>query len=174
MEGKKEDFYEGVADRSELLKLMKRGLKDKGQKIYTNSTKTDLLQEIISEVGKSQVTIGDRKVESIINQIITGQVGLNQLASNIDQTKSDLCETCSEKETTQHYVFHCEKYNNQRNDLERDVEEILARNGIVQSVINLKVLTGNLEEASRSINGELKKAFGTFLRSTERLIKNQN
>ena len=174
MEGKKEDFYEGVADRSELLKLMKHGLKDKWQQIYTNSTKTDLLQEIISEVGKSQVTIGDRKVESIINQIITGQVGLNQLASKIDQTKSDLCETCSEKETIQHYVFHCEKYNNQRNDLERDVEEILARNGIVQSEINLKVLTGNLEEASRSINGELKKAFGTFLRSTERLIKNQN
>ena len=101
-------------------------------------------------------------------------MGLNQLASKIDQIKSDLCETCSEKETIQHYVFHCEKYNNQQNDLERDVEEILARNGIVQSEINLKVLTGNLEEASRRINGELKKAFGTFLRSTERLIKNQN
>ena len=35
----------------------------------------------------------------------------------------------------------------------------VARNGIVQSVINLKVLTGNLDEASRSINRELKNAF---------------
>ena len=129
---------------------MKRGMQDKWQKTYTNSTKTDLLQEIISEVGKSQVTIGDRKVESIINKIITGQVELNHLASKTDQTKSDLCESCSEKDTIQHYVFHCEKYNNQRNDLERGVEEILAGSGIVQSVINPKVLTGNLEEASRS------------------------
>ena len=26
MEGKKDDFYEGVADRSELIKMMKRGI----------------------------------------------------------------------------------------------------------------------------------------------------
>ena len=99
-----------------------------------------------------QITSYHWRQESRVNHKsdITGQAELNHLASKIDQTKSDLCESCSEKETIQHYVFHCEKYNNQRNDLERGVEEILARNGIVQSVINLKVLTGNLEEASRS------------------------
>ena len=70
MEGKKENFFEGVADRSEPLKLIKHGLQEKWQKIYTNFTKTDLLQEIIPEVGKSQVTIADRKVETIINQIL--------------------------------------------------------------------------------------------------------
>ena len=34
---------------------------------------------IITEVGKSQPSSGDRKVEAIINQLITGQVGLNYL-----------------------------------------------------------------------------------------------
>ena len=41
MVGKKEDFYEGVADRSDLLKLMKQGVQEKWQKIYENSTKSN-------------------------------------------------------------------------------------------------------------------------------------
>ena len=64
--------------------------------------------------------------------------------------------------------FHCEKYNNQCKDLKRDVEEILARNETVQLVINLKVLTRNIEEASRSTNGELKRAIGTFFNQINR------
>ena len=173
MEGKKEDFYEGVADRTELLKLMKHGVQEKWQKIYVNSTKSDNIQEIITEVGKLQPSIADRKVETTINQFITGQVGLNYLTSKIDKTKSELCETCSEKETIQHYIFYCQLYHQQRQVLEREIEEILARNGITQPVINLKVLSGNLDEISRNINLELKVAFGGFLRSTGRLIKNQ-
>ena len=83
------------------------------------------------------------------------------------------CETCSEKETIQHFIFHCQLYHQQRPVLEREIEEILARNGITQPVINLKVLSGNLDEISRNINLELKVTFGGFLRSTWRLIKNQ-
>ena len=77
MIGKKEDFFEGVADRSILLTLMKQEVTEKWQKIYVNSPKSDTLQDVITEVGKSQPSIGDRKVEAIINQLITGQLGLN-------------------------------------------------------------------------------------------------
>ena len=167
------EWWWTVADRSELLKLMKHGVQEKWQKIYVNSTKSDNIQEIITEVGKLQPSIADRKVETTINQFITGQVGLNYLTSKIDKTKSELCDTCSEKETIQHYIFHCQLYHQQRQVLEREIEEILARNGITQPVINLKVLSGNLDEISRNINRELKVAFGGFLRSTGRLIKNQ-
>ena len=86
---------------------------------------------MISEVGKSQVTIGDGNVETITNQIITGQVELNRKAFKIDKTLSYLCESCLEKETIQHYVFHCEKYKNKRNDLGRDVEEIWSETGLL-------------------------------------------
>lgn len=174
MVGKKEDFYEGVADRTELMKIMKREVTDKWQKIYENSTKSDRLQEIITKVGKPQTSIRDRKVETVINQIISGQVGLNYYTSMIDTTKSALCETCSDKETIQHYIFHCKKYEQQRQLLERDIEDILARNGVSQGDINLKVLTGNLDEVNRDINWELKTAFGRYLKTTERLIKSTN
>ena len=72
MIGKKEDFFEGVADRSILLTLMKQEVTEKWQKIYVNSPKSDTLQDVITEVGKSQPSIGDRKVEAIINKLITG------------------------------------------------------------------------------------------------------
>ena len=49
--------------------------------ININSNELDTLQDIITEVGKSQPSSGDRKVEAIINQLITGQVGLNYLKS---------------------------------------------------------------------------------------------
>ena len=72
--------------------------------------KGDTLQDVITEVGKSQPSIGDRKVEAIINQLISGQVGLNYLTSKIDKNKSPNCDLCSEKETIDHYIFKCQKY----------------------------------------------------------------
>ena len=96
MVGKKEDFYEGVADKSELIQTTKGSIQEKWQKIYDTSTKTDL-QEVISEVGKHQPNTGDREVVSTINQIITGQVALNYLKAKIDNTKSDKCDFCDKK-----------------------------------------------------------------------------
>ena len=57
--------------------MMKGSIQEKWQKIYGTSTKTDLLQEVISEVGKHQARTSDREVDSTINQIITGQAALN-------------------------------------------------------------------------------------------------
>ena len=51
MAGIKDDFYEDVANRSVHLKLMKRGVQEKGQNIYVNSTKSETLQGLITEVG---------------------------------------------------------------------------------------------------------------------------
>ena len=74
-----ETFFEGVADRSVQLTLMKQEVTEKWQKIYVNSPISDTLQDVITEVGKSQPSTGDREVKAIINQLITGQVGLNFL-----------------------------------------------------------------------------------------------
>ena len=79
---------------------------------YVNSPKSDTLQDVITEVGKAQSSIGDRKVEAIINQLITGQVGLYYLTSKIDKNKSPNCDLCSEKETIDHYTELSETQNN--------------------------------------------------------------
>ena len=78
MIGKKEDFFEGVADRSILLTLKKQEVTEKWQKIYVNSPKSDTLQDVITEVGKSEPSIGDRNVEAIINQPDLGSITLKK------------------------------------------------------------------------------------------------
>ena len=80
------------------------------------------------------------------------------------------CVLCNEKEPIHNYIFECQKYSTQREILERGVEDILARNDIKLSVINLRTLTGNLEDVNSIINCELRTAFGKFIRSTGRLV----
>ena len=46
-------------------------------------------------------------------------------------------------------------------------------NTIIQTDINLKVLTGNIDGICRAINLELKTAFSTFLRITDNSAQNQ-
>ena len=75
------------------------------------------------------------------------------------------------KETIQHYIFHCQEYHNQRQVLEGDIKEILARNGIMQAMISLKVLT-NLDDICSNNSLDLKTAFDRILTSTGSLIKN--
>ena len=106
---------------------------------YLNSPESDTLQEAITEVGKLQTSPGDRKVEDIINQLITGRVGLNFITSKIDNSKSVNDEMCSEKETIGHYIVNCQKYLIQRQVLEREIEEILTINTIIQIFINLSL-----------------------------------
>ena len=49
---------------------MKQEVTEKWQKMYVNTPKSDALQEVITEVGISQPSTVDRKVEAIINQLI--------------------------------------------------------------------------------------------------------
>ena len=60
--------FEGVADRSVLLTLMKQEVTEKWQKMYLNSQESYTLQEVIREVGKPQPSNGDRNVKAIINK----------------------------------------------------------------------------------------------------------
>ena len=104
----------------------------------------------------------DREVESTINQTITRQVTLNYLKAKIDNTKSDKCDFRTQKKQYSTAFFECEQYNSHREVLEREVESILASNDIKITVINLKVLTGNLDDSNRLINNKLEICFWEF------------
>ena len=54
MKGEKEDFFEGVADRSVLLTLVKQEVTEKWHKKFPHFPKADTLQEVITEVEKPQ------------------------------------------------------------------------------------------------------------------------
>ena len=45
-----EDFYEGEADKKEMIRLMKGSIVEKWQRMYENSEHTEKLQEIIPNI----------------------------------------------------------------------------------------------------------------------------
>ena len=42
--------------------------------------------------------------------LITGHTNLNYMIAKIDNTKSELCDTCKVKESISHYLYDCKIY----------------------------------------------------------------
>ena len=66
-------------------------------------------------------------------------------------------------------MFHCDRYDEERKELEHSVEDILCREGINSvSVISLKVLIGVLEDISRQGQCYLIDALSKYIKCAKR------
>ena len=173
MVDKKVDFYEGVAEKKEIIQILRSSIKDKWQRMVDNSKTTDKIHETITQVGTAFVVKNkERRVTRVINQLISGNAYLNYMVSKIDTSKSELCDSCKTRETINHYLYDCERYDRERIELEKDLERILTTHGLQHiSDINIKVMTGNLEEASKTANLELRNALTLYISKTKRFFK---
>ena len=77
------------------------------------------------------------------------------------------CPKCDVKETVEHFLYDCTVYKAERDELERNVEEILYRYDYTPTNLDLKVLTGNLD-GDPNMNRQLSRVFQDFLQSTGR------
>ena len=78
-------------------------------------------------------------------------------------------QTCQIKEDTEHYLYHCDKYQSERNKLETTIEDILHREDMKEiQVINLKVMIGAADKFSREGQNEIIEALMEFIRCTQR------
>ena len=91
----------------------------------------------------------------------------------MNSNMSELCETCSETEDTNHFLFHCQKFTKEREQLENRVGEILNGAGLNEVAnIDLAVLVGMVENADRDTQSELIGALMEFIKSSKRFTKN--
>ena len=87
----------------------------------------------------------------------------------IDKTASRMCDTCKVPEDTEHYLFHCVAYQEERDTLEKTVKEVLNSEGLnTVSDITLKVLNGSIEGISRQSQTDLIGALIQYIKSTKR------
>ena len=106
----------------------------------------DRIQETFFEVGKRNCYGEyDRANFSALNQILSGHSRLNGHQAKISQNQSELCAECKVSETIEHFIFDCDIYSDERKELVESVENILAREGMTCSIIDMKVLSGNIE-----------------------------
>ena len=78
---------------------------------------------------------------------------MSQLRSNFDYLKhttckydhqeNDICEVCGESETVEHYIFNCDKYTSQRNDLKSKLNDldINMDNILINDLLGLQNMT---------------------------------
>ena len=80
-----------------------------------------------------------------------------------------MCDTCKVPEDTEHYPFHCDAYQEERDTLEKTVEDVLNREGLnTVSDITLKVLNGSIDGISRQGQTDLIGALILYIKSTKR------
>ena len=65
-----------------------------------------------------------------MNQLLSGHTLLNSHRANINSTVSELCESCSEMQDTNHFLFHCQYFRKEREQLENSVGDILNGAGL--------------------------------------------
>ncbi|KAK7062334.1 hypothetical protein R3P38DRAFT_2678851 [Favolaschia claudopus] len=58
---------------------------------------------------------------SILTQLRTGHIGLNAYLARFGLVDSDLCPTCREPETVNHFLLTCRRFSQQRDDLRRSL-----------------------------------------------------
>ena len=161
---------EPVLDNREAISEIKKQMAIKWKLKYSYSDKTTHIQDIYTEVGKRNCHgEEDRRTFSILNQILSGHTLLNHHQAKINKTVSELCEACDETEDTEHFLFRCRKYKEEREQLENRVEGILNGSGLNEVTdINLSVLVGVVENANRDTQNELIGALMEFIRCTKR------
>ena len=79
-----------------------------------------------------------------------------------------MCDKCKVLESVEHYLFDYDKYEEERKELEESFEDVLLREGINCSIIDLRVLSGNIEEISREGSFELVGALLKSIQCTKR------
>ena len=156
-------------DKREAVAEIKRQIGEKWKLKFENSQKVDRLQETFDEVGK-RVCHGEKNRASFsaLNQILCGHSKLNGHQAKLNPNKSEMCDKCKVPESVEHYLFDCDKYEEERKELEESVEDVLSREGINCSLIDLRVLSGNIEEISREGSFELVGALLKFIQCTKR------
>ena len=159
-----------VMDKKEAVSEIKKQMKEKWQRKYVLSEKTETIQEVFIEVGKRNCFgEGDRRSFSILNQLLSGHTRLNNHRAKIDKTASRMCDTCKVPEDTEHYLFCCDAYQEETDTLEKTVEDVLNREGLntVVSDITLKVLNGSIDGISQQGQTDLIGALIQYIKSTK-------
>ena len=75
--------------------------------------KVEQIQEVYLEVGNRNC--GEEDCQFLhLNRLLLGHFSLNSHKARIDKKITKLCEKCQQPEATNHYLFQCESYKEER------------------------------------------------------------
>ena len=147
-----------------LKKKQKEMFQNRWESILEQDQRGNFLRNIKMQVGKWEwANNKSRAVEVALTRLRVGHVGLASYLFRFGMRDTPLC-ACGERETVQHFIMECQKYNQARNRMMHDINKL----NINQGEITLKLLLGG-EACSKAIQYKIIKHVGSYLMSTGRL-----
>lgn len=114
---------------------VKMSTKLKWQSRWTISETGRQLFNLIPIVGKdAQLDKPNNQIGRILSEIRTGYSRLNKYRNQIGQSLTPYCE-CGEEETSEHFLLYCPRYQQEREDMRRQMELLNIDPTNIQSIL---------------------------------------
>ncbi|XP_063419173.1 uncharacterized protein LOC134701992 [Mytilus trossulus] len=124
-----------VITMSDVRCAVKMSTKLKWQSRWTISETGRQLFNLIPIVGKdAQLDKPNNQIGRILSEIRTGYSRLNKYRNQIGQSLTPYCE-CGEEETSEHFLLYCPRYQQEREDMRRQMELLNIDPTNIQSIL---------------------------------------
>ena len=91
----------------------------------TNTQRGDFMSEHIDQpVFRPWLSLNCRLYETVSARFRIGHFGLNSHMNRFEMRESPECEFCGANETIEHFLFECEQYNMNRNEMRSALDDI--------------------------------------------------
>ncbi|XP_066264656.1 uncharacterized protein [Branchiostoma lanceolatum] len=133
--------------------------------------RSEHMQKIATNMKKKGRTHGRRNTQVNINQLVSGHTRLNAYQNWKDPEVSPNCPNCGALETTRHYLYHCPRYEKERQHMLLEAESLYETYNIAEGSRDTDIVTlaGMREDLSETINKQMYLALSRYIESTHRL-----
>ncbi|XP_078576468.1 uncharacterized protein LOC144862076 [Branchiostoma floridae x Branchiostoma japonicum] len=134
------------------------------------NTRSEHMQKIATNMKKKGQTLGRRSTQVIINQLVSGHTRLNSYQNWMNPEISPSCTNCGAVESTNHFLYHCPRYEKERQHMLLEVENIYEIYNTAEDSrdTDITTLAGMREDLSEGINKQMYMAFSQYIESTHR------
>ncbi|XP_035685694.1 uncharacterized protein LOC118422282 [Branchiostoma floridae] len=143
------------------------------QRRRENQTTSSHMQKANTSLKKKCSTWESRTTQISINQLVSGHTELNAYKNWIDPTETPNCGTCGTRENIDHYMYECPKYENTRQHLMKEIDNIYEDYGIPQQERTMDVvsLAGMRSDLTNEANKRMYLAFTKYIEDTRRFAE---
>ncbi|XP_066266319.1 uncharacterized protein [Branchiostoma lanceolatum] len=121
------------------------------------NTKSEYMQKIAMNMKKKGKALGKRRTQININRIVSGHTKLNAYQNWKNPETSPNCPNCDAPETTNHFLYHCARYERERHQMLQEIESTYETYGTPAENRHTDIVTlaGMREDLTDVINTQM-------------------
>ncbi|KAI8482166.1 hypothetical protein Bbelb_400540 [Branchiostoma belcheri] len=156
--------------KQQALKHIESQAKDRWNRRSNLNTRSEHMQKIGIHMKKKGRTLGRRTTQIIINQLVSGHTRLNAYQNWKNPEVPPHCPNCDALETTNHYLYHCPRYDNERHHMLLEADSIHETYNTAEENRDTDIVTlaGMREGLPEAANNQMYLTLSRYIESTHR------